>query len=84
MRPMPDRLAIITHEYYPVLSGGTVFTEKLAEELGTLGWEVDILTARIGGSYPKVEARSKAVAGPSHRRQVPRAGHNGERRYPEH
>lgn len=52
---MSERLAIITHEYYPVLSGGTVFTEKLAEELGKLGWEVDILTARIGESYPKVE-----------------------------
>jgi glycosyltransferase involved in cell wall biosynthesis len=52
---MKDRLAIITHEYYPVLSGGTVFAEKMAEELGKLGWEVEILTARIGGTFPKVE-----------------------------
>jgi glycosyltransferase involved in cell wall biosynthesis len=49
------RLAIITHEYYPVLSGGTVFAEKMAEELNKLGWEVDILTARIGTTFPRLE-----------------------------
>src|ERR1700736_530992 len=52
---MSRSLAIITHEYYPVLSGGTVFTHKLAEELNKLGWSVDVLTARIGSEHPKVE-----------------------------
>jgi glycosyltransferase involved in cell wall biosynthesis len=53
----PRRLAIITHEYYPVLSGGTVMAEKLACELAKQGWEVDILTARIGDEYPRHERR---------------------------
>jgi glycosyltransferase involved in cell wall biosynthesis len=50
-----ERLAIITHEYYPVLSGGTIMAEKLAAELSRLGWEVDILTTRIGTTFPKHE-----------------------------
>ena len=49
------RLAIITHEYYPVLSGGVVFAEKMGQELTRLGWEVDILTARIGSDQPHHE-----------------------------
>lgn len=49
------RLAIITHEYYPVLSGGVIFAEKMSEELSRLGWEVDILTARIGSDQPAHE-----------------------------
>jgi glycosyltransferase involved in cell wall biosynthesis len=52
---MAERLAIITHEYYPVLSGGTVFAEQISKELAKLGWEVDLLTARIGGDFPRVE-----------------------------
>jgi glycosyltransferase involved in cell wall biosynthesis len=52
---MPRSLAIITHEYYPVLSGGTVFTHKLAEELSKLGWSVDVLTARVGPGQQKFE-----------------------------
>ena len=50
-----ERLAIITHEYFPVLSGGTIMAEKLAAELGKFGWEVDILTARIGMEFPRYE-----------------------------
>src|SRR5262245_6149011 len=49
------RLAIISHEYYPVLSGGTVFAEEMAAELVRRGWTVDILTARIGDEKPAVE-----------------------------
>lgn len=49
------RIAIITHEYYPVLSGGVVFAEKMATELTRLGWRVDILTARIGSDQPTWE-----------------------------
>jgi glycosyltransferase involved in cell wall biosynthesis len=49
------RLAIITHEYYPVLSGGVVFTEQMARELTRMGWEVDVLTARIGSAKPRHE-----------------------------
>ena len=52
---MTRKLAIITHEYHPVLSGGTIFTEKLAGELCALGYEVDVLTARVGDSYPDLE-----------------------------
>jgi glycosyltransferase involved in cell wall biosynthesis len=52
---MTDRLALITHEYYPVLSGGTVFAEQISTEFAKLGWEVDVLTARIGQDYPRVE-----------------------------
>jgi len=52
---MQRSLAIITHEYYPVLSGGTIFTHKLAEELSRIGWSVDVLTARIGPDHQAVE-----------------------------
>jgi glycosyltransferase involved in cell wall biosynthesis len=55
---MPCRLAILTHEYYPVLSGGTIFAEKMGEELTRLGYQVDILTAQIGRDQPKVETTS--------------------------
>src|SRR5262245_45404459 len=51
------RLAIITHEYYPVLSGGTIMTDKLAHELSKIGWEVDILTCRIGKDFPRFERK---------------------------
>ncbi len=54
---MTKRLAILTHEFYPVLSGGTVFTDKIAQELTQLGWEVDVLTARIGERLPAYERR---------------------------
>src|SRR2546423_7404832 len=52
---MARSLAIITHEYYPVLSGGTVFTHQLAEELSKLGWKVDVLTARVGANQEKIQ-----------------------------
>jgi glycosyltransferase involved in cell wall biosynthesis len=52
---MTRRLAILTHEYYPVLSGGTVFSHKISHELTKLGWEVDVLTARIGSDLPEFE-----------------------------
>lgn len=52
---MAERLAIITHEYYPILSGGTIFTEQLAKELAKLGWEIDVLTTHVGSSFPRVE-----------------------------
>ncbi|MGK5082320.1 glycosyltransferase family 4 protein [Bdellovibrionota bacterium FG-1] len=49
------RLAILTHEYYPVLCGGTVFAEKMAIEWSALGYDVEILTCRIGKSFPPEE-----------------------------
>lgn len=52
---MSKRLAILTHEYYPVLSGGTVFSDKIAHELQKLGWSVDVLTARVGDTFPKIQ-----------------------------
>jgi glycosyltransferase involved in cell wall biosynthesis len=52
---MKKRLALISHEYYPVLCGGTIFAEKIAQELGKLGYEVVILTPGIGKGFPKVE-----------------------------
>jgi glycosyltransferase involved in cell wall biosynthesis len=55
---MAERLAIITHEYYPVLSGGTIFTEQLAKELAKLGWDIDLLTTYVGRGHPKVERQS--------------------------
>jgi phosphatidylinositol alpha-1,6-mannosyltransferase len=58
------KLALITHEYHPVLSGGTIFTEKLATELAALGWEVDVLTARVVSGSPALEA-----SGPFHVRR---------------
>ncbi|HEX4338964.1 MAG TPA: glycosyltransferase family 4 protein [Polyangiaceae bacterium] len=51
------KLAILTHEFYPVLSGGTIFTDKLAIELAKIGYDVDILTARLAGDFPAVERR---------------------------
>jgi glycosyltransferase involved in cell wall biosynthesis len=51
------KLAILTHEFYPILSGGTVFTEKLGIELSRLGYDVDILTSRVGSDFPAVERR---------------------------
>jgi glycosyltransferase involved in cell wall biosynthesis len=53
------RLAIITHEYYPVLSGGTVFAEEMAAGLVRLGYQVDILTARVGAEQPAVERSAR-------------------------
>lgn len=69
---MSCRLAILTHEYYPVLSGGTVFTEKMAEELTRLGYRVDILTAQIGRDQPRVETRAgyRVLRFPTARRSV--------------
>lgn len=69
---MPCRLALITHEYYPVLSGGTVFAEKMGEELTRLGYEVDILTARIGDEHPRFETTSgfRVFRFPTARRSV--------------
>jgi glycosyltransferase involved in cell wall biosynthesis len=69
---MALRLAILTHEYYPVLSGGTVFTEKMAEELTRLGYDVEILTARIGKDQPLVETASgfRVLRFPTARRSV--------------
>src|SRR5262245_41007067 len=55
------RLAIITHEYYPVLSGGTVFAEQMAAELVRRGWSVDILTARIGDEPAEEQTRGFRV-----------------------
>jgi glycosyltransferase involved in cell wall biosynthesis len=57
---VPKRLAILTHEFYPVLSGGTVFADQISHELTALGWEVDVLPARVGPSAPAI-ARDELV-----------------------
>ena len=56
------RIAILTHEYYPVLSGGTVFAEKMALEWSAMGYEAEILTSRIGGAYPAHEQSGISLA----------------------
>jgi glycosyltransferase involved in cell wall biosynthesis len=50
-----NKISIITHEYYPVLSGGTVFAEKLAQEWAKDNYEVEILTCGIGRDFKKYE-----------------------------
>jgi glycogen(starch) synthase len=52
---MKKRIALITHEYYPVLCGGTVFAEKLAIELFHRGYDVEILTCGVGSSFLREE-----------------------------
>lgn len=42
------KISIITHEIYPVLSGGAIYVDKIAHELGQLGFEVDVLSQQIG------------------------------------
>ncbi|MBI4632958.1 MAG: glycosyltransferase family 4 protein [Deltaproteobacteria bacterium] len=49
------KLALIIHEFYPVLCGGTVFAEKIGMELLKMGYEVEILTAGIGKNFPRCE-----------------------------
>jgi glycosyltransferase involved in cell wall biosynthesis len=49
------RLTIISHEYYPVLCGGTVFAEKMALEWSAMGYEVEILTSGIGSGFARRE-----------------------------
>ena len=49
------RIAIITHEYYPVLCGGTIFTEKLATELAKRGYRIEILTSHVGNQTAPFE-----------------------------
>jgi len=44
----PQKIAFITHEFYPVLCGGTVFADQLAIELTNLGYAVEILTCTVG------------------------------------
>jgi glycosyltransferase involved in cell wall biosynthesis len=57
----PDgrRLTIITHEFHPVLSGGTIFAEKMAEEWAALGYRVEILTTGIGSGFPAEEYKGE-------------------------
>ena len=52
------KLAIITHEYYPVLSGGSVFTDKLSQSLSKMDYDIEILTTGIGKGFPKSEKNS--------------------------
>ncbi len=46
--PSHTKITFLTHEYYPVLCGGTIFADKMAVELDLLGYEVEILTSKIG------------------------------------
>jgi len=51
------RIAIVTHEYFPVLCGGTTMAHNLAVELATLGHTTEIWTCQIGWGLPNVERR---------------------------
>lgn len=51
------KLAIISHEIYPVLSGGAVYVEKIAHELCRMGFEVEILSQNIKSDFTKVELK---------------------------
>jgi glycosyltransferase involved in cell wall biosynthesis len=51
------KVFFLTHEFYPVLSGGTIFAEKMAIELDLLGYEVEILTCGIGKDFPRLEKK---------------------------
>jgi glycosyltransferase involved in cell wall biosynthesis len=54
---MKKKLAIVSHEYYPVLCGGTIFCHKMAREFTKLGWEVEVLVPHVGAThlYPDLE-----------------------------
>ena len=49
------QITFLTHEYYPILCGGTIFAEKMAVELDLLGYEVEILTSKIGRDTKDLE-----------------------------
>lgn len=49
------KISIITHEIYPVLSGGAIYVERIANELGQLGFEVSVLSQQIGNNSTYAE-----------------------------
>lgn len=51
------RLTIVTHEYYPILCGGTILAHKLATEFAALGQDVEVWTCAVGRRQPRVEMR---------------------------
>jgi len=55
--PRNRRIAIVTHEYFPVLCGGTTMAHNLAVEFAALGHTTEIWTCRIGCGLPNVEWR---------------------------
>jgi glycosyltransferase involved in cell wall biosynthesis len=52
-----QRVVIVTHEYYPVLSGGTLFIQKLAQEFAALGQDVEVWTTHVGWGHPYADPR---------------------------
>ncbi len=44
----PRKLAICTRLYRPVLGGSVIWTERMAESLSALGWEVRVVTKTQG------------------------------------
>ncbi|MGE0171412.1 MAG: glycosyltransferase family 4 protein [Oligoflexales bacterium] len=51
------KIFFLTHEFYPVLSGGTIFAEKMAIELDLLGYDVEIITCGVGKDFPRIEKK---------------------------
>ncbi len=51
------KICLLTPEFFPILCGGTIFTDKMALELTNLGYEVNVCTSGIGSSFPKIEAK---------------------------
>ena len=53
--PTARKLAIVTHEYYPLLCGGTIFSERLAVEFAKIGYEVEIICCGVGPRFARYE-----------------------------
>lgn len=50
-------ICLLTPEFFPILCGGTIFTDKMALELTHLGYEVHVCTSGIGKNFIKEETR---------------------------
>jgi len=62
MPPSTNRhIVIITHEYFPVLCGGTTMAHKLAVQFAALGHTAEIWTGSVGLGLPAFERRDGIV-----------------------
>lgn len=55
---MKKKIVIITHEYYPVLCGGTILVDKISIALVKLRYNVEILTCGINKNFKKTEEKN--------------------------
>ena len=53
------KVTIITHEYYPVLCGGTVFVDKIARAFSGMGLEIEVLTTGVGSGFDRIEINDR-------------------------